>query len=211
MTEKEQAKLDAQVRSGDPLSKIAFGHHLKVACDKAVTRITKASGLDLEGSTYPWRRIWRAIHGTEGAQLAQHLAELKARHPDSTILGRIEDLEAALRAPLIDFAAMARGMGQKPDTLSKALHQGRTTLPFPVLDLGGRNRRFRPLEVQLWSVEEIMLDLPKLPTWAIPVRPELKAKCAAPTSPEHLDQNAAEDAKKAIFGACGGDSRTSPA
>ena len=211
MTKNEQAKLDAQLRSGQPLSKTALGHHLNVICDKAVTQITKAVGLDLEGSTYPWRRIWRAIHGTEGAQLAQHLAELKARHPDSMILGGIEDLEVALRAPLIDFAAMAGRMGQKPDTLSKSLRQGRTTLPFPTLDLGERNRRFRPLDVRLWSVEEISLDLPRPPAWATTVRPNLRAKCAAPTSPEHLAQTAAEDAKKAVFGTFGGDNRTSPA
>ena len=56
---------------------------------------------------------------------------------------------------------MAFQLRQKPDTLAKAIRQGRYVLPFPTLDLGPRLRRYRPLEVTLWAYDRVSLDLPK--------------------------------------------------
>ncbi len=199
------AALDIALKSGDPLTTEQLGFHLGVDC-KHAPRIAKASGLEPENRRYPWRRIWRYIHGTEGAQLARHLDDLKEQFPGSVILSGIEDLEAALRAPLIDFATMAARRGCKPDTLSKGLRQGRVTLPFPKIDLGPRTRLFRPLEVQLWCQEEIRLDLPKLPNWV--TVPEPCTETAASDDDEGLVS--VDPTKKAIFGGFAGDNRNHP-
>ena len=151
-------KLEGRLHSGAPLTATLLGFHLGVDRNTA-TRIAKAQGLAPEGSTYPWRRIWQQIHGIEGSQLAGHLDKLKSRHPKSAIIGGIEDLEAALRAPLVKFPGMAALLGTHPDTLRKQIKRGRE-LPFPVLDLGLRMQLYRPLDVVLWRDEELLLDLP---------------------------------------------------
>jgi hypothetical protein len=99
-------QLDDQIRSGNSLTVGALAHHLNVDRKRA-SIIAKASGLAPECGKYSWLRIWRAIHGTEGAKFTIHLAKLQRLHPGSAILGEVKDLEAALRAPLINFDAMA--------------------------------------------------------------------------------------------------------
>lgn len=209
---KRIAKLDAQLRSGDPLTVDALARYLNVD-RKYVPRIVEAQSLVREGRTYPWRRIWRSIHGTEGARLTEHLAVLKERHPGSRVLAGIDDLEAALRVPLIDFATMAARLGRKPDTLSKRLRRGQEALPFPSIDLGSRTRHFRALEVRLWVEEEIRLELPELPEW-LKTAPPPEAAEQAPSpvekhsAPVDLNQSSPEQAKKDIFGGFGRHSRT---
>jgi hypothetical protein len=206
-TAKESKRFEAQIRSGRPLSLKALAYHLNVDEDKA-RHIVKKSNLEREGSTYPWRRIWRAIHGTEGSQLGSHLAALKEGHPDSQILDRIADLDAELRAPLISFATMAVLRGKEPDTLSKALRQGREMLPYPIMEFGPRTRLFRPLEVRLWEHEGILLNLPRpliIPT----PEPEITADCETQNSQPQPDLSSPEGRKKALFGNGGADSQTS--
>ncbi len=200
-------RLGAQLRSGHPLSLKALAHHLNVDEDKA-RQIVKKSKLEREGSTYPWRQIWRAIHGTEGGQLAKHLAELKEGHPDSVILDGITDLEAELRSPLIDFATMSHRRGKQPDTLAKALRQGREKLPYPMLDFGPRSRLFRRLEVRLWEQEGIRLNLPQLLIPATP-NPEATGDVEAQVPQGQPDITPAEAKKKAIFGGFEEDNRRS--
>jgi len=200
-------RLEAQIRSGQPLSLRALAHHLHVDADKAREIVTK-SNLELEGSTYPWRRIWRAIHGIEGSQLGNHLTALKESHPDSLTLGKITDLEAELRAPLISFAVMADRRGKQPDTLAKALRQGRETLPYPVLDFGPRTRLFRSLEVRLWEEEGITLDLPQ-PLILPKPAPEPTADVETQDPQEQPDISTAEARKKALFAAFEAVNRTS--
>ncbi|WP_421904994.1 hypothetical protein [Mameliella sp.] len=223
-TPEEIAELNSALESGAPLTCEQLAWHLQVD-PKHAPRIARAFGLEKQDGLYPWVRIWRAIHKTEGIQLARHLADLKARYPGSMILGGIEDLEAELRKPLLDFAAMAEQRGRKPDTLSKALRQGRATLPFSMIDMGPRTRHFRALEVRLWVVEEIALDLPEPPNWGRVPRPATArsqaddASAAADPGTTGGDQTtrATDDAggtpdpvKKAIFGHFGADSRNGP-
>jgi hypothetical protein len=98
-------KLKEHLHSGRPLTTKVLDHHLDVDRDTAA-RIAKAQGLESEGTTYPWRRIWRQLHDIESSGLATHLDALMARHPKSKILGGIEDLEADLRTPLVKFPGM---------------------------------------------------------------------------------------------------------
>ena len=163
------------------VNKKQLAEHLSVRCYTTLDEILAQTGLRPAFGGFPWRRIFRAVHRTEGALLADHLATLKARHgtptfddienadereaarakaPGSPIIGGLEDLEAALKEPLWPFARMAREIGKKPDTLSKALRQGREILPFPTLRLGTRLRLYRPLEVRLWCDEGLLLELP---------------------------------------------------
>lgn len=218
------AELNAALESGAPLTVEQLAWHFQVD-PKHAPRIARAFGLEKQDGLYPWVRIWRAIHKTEGIQLAQHLADLKARYPGSMTLSGIEDLEVELRKPLLDFAAMAEQQGRKPDTLGKALRQGRATLPFPMIDMGPRTRHFRALEVRLWVAEEIALDLPEPPKWGRAPRPEAAssqaddASAAADPDLTGDDQTARanDDAggtpdpvKKAIFGAFGAPNRNGP-
>lgn len=198
----KKERLDAALRSGRGLSVEALAHHLCVDRNQA-PRIAGAHGLAAEGSRFPWRRVWRQVHRVEGSHLAPHLSDMKARHPASVILAGIEDLEAALRAPLIDFATMAERMGKRPDTLAKALRQGRETLPFPTLQLGPRLRHYRPLEVRLWTTEEIRLDLPV--AIAFPAPSEATPDTQTP-EPVRAPCPAA-NARKALFGGFAGASR----
>jgi len=186
-TSEKTEELNAILRSGDPLNIEQLAWHCGVD-PKNAPGVAKALGLQPDiGRRYPWRRIWRHIHGTEGTQLAAHLVTLKERYPSSTILAAIEDLEPALRIPLIDFATMASRLGQKPDTLAKAIREGRVVLPFSMIVLGTRKRHFRLLEVRLWIEEEICLDLPAPPAWV--------ATCARSiaTLPHDGDEAAAEN------------------
>ncbi len=192
----KNVELDQQVRSGRPLSVEALAHHLGVNRGK-IAEISKKRCLTSDGNTFPWRRIWRAIYGIEGSDLAPHLAELQARHPNSKILSEIEDLEAVLRAPLIDFAEMALRRQRKPNTLSRRLKEGHETLPFPTISFGGRLRHFRPLEVALWIEADLILDLPEPPVW------ELE------TTPIPTHGTPSQSAEKAIFGSFAQDRRTS--
>ncbi|MGP6090006.1 hypothetical protein [Antarctobacter jejuensis] len=127
---------------------------------EVTARKALAAGLTPMAGRYSWRQVWRRIHGIDSAQLPHHLLELQARHPASPILNEINNLEEALKEPLWKFPAMARALGQTPDTLSKALRQGRATLPFPVISFG-QMRLYRPLDVRLWGQEGLLLDLPR--------------------------------------------------
>ncbi|SFF16382.1 hypothetical protein SAMN04488523_1242 [Sulfitobacter brevis] len=193
------------MHSGRPLTAKVLGHHLGVDRDTA-TRLAKAQGLKLEWAAYPWRRIWQQIHGIEGSHLAARLDMLKARHPNSAIIGGIEDLEAALRTPMVKFPGMAALLGMHPDTLRKQVKRGRK-LPFPVLDLGLRMQLYRPLDVILWRDEELLIDLPSAIHVAPKpvsqpgqeedrVEPKPKTKATAKAQP-HMPP---ADRKKAIFG-----------
>ena len=204
---KERERLDAQISSGRPLSLKALAHHLDLNEDKTL-QIVKRSNLQREGSTYPWRRIWHAIHGTEGAKLGKHLAALKESHPNSPILSKIADLEAELRAPLISFAAMATLRGKQTDTLSKALRQGREILPYPILRFGPRTRLFRSLEVRLWEYEGITLNLPQ-PLIPPEPWPEIETNDEAQVLQPQPDLSFPEARKKAAFAAFGESSKTS--
>ncbi len=214
-TPEEIAELNAALESGAPLTCEQLAWHLQVD-PKHAPRIARAFGLEKQDGLYPWVRIWRAIHKTEGIQLAQHLADLRSRYPGSIILDGIKDLEVELRKPLLDFAAMAEHRGRKPDTLSKALRQGRATLPFPMIDMGPRTRHFRALEVRLWVVEEITLDLPQPPRWATAPRP-VPARSDADHAPAAVKPSLEEEAKgtpdpvkKALFGHFAADCRNGP-
>ncbi|MCP1168571.1 MULTISPECIES: hypothetical protein [Limimaricola] len=215
MTTADIDELNAALRRGAPLTTEQLAWHLQID-PKHAPRIEPAFGLEPEGRLYPWVNIWRAIHATEGVQLAQHLQDLKAKYSGSVILCGIEDLEAEFRMPLIDFAAMSEKRGRKHNTLSKVLREGRETLPFPIIDMGPRTRHFRALEVRLWVRERICLELPKPPSWATTtsvesssVDDEGTSDAADPTMAENTPA-AVDPAKKAIFGGFGGDSRNLP-
>lgn len=157
----------------------------------AIMQIVERTGLEAIGGKYPWRRVLRAVHRTEGYLLAEHLDDLKARHA-SPALQATTDLEEALKEPLWEFAQMATAMGYRANTLSRKIREGRITLPFPMIQLGPRLRRYRPLDVRLWRDDELLLDLPQ------PIDP-------APTIPAHPadaqtpgDPSAALE--KALFG-----------
>jgi hypothetical protein len=213
-------KLNAALKSGGALNIEQLAWHCGVN-PKHAPRIAKKKGLQPDiGRRYSWRRVWRCIHGTEGSQLARHLATLKKRHPDSMILAGIDDFEAALRVPLINFANMAGRLGEKPDTLSKAVFQGRATLPFPMIDMGPRKRHFRELEVRLWVEEEISLDLPEPPAWFKQTSPVPEAAEEGPTPTEAADAatpieqaevdgvvTSVDPRTKAVFGQFASDSR----
>lgn len=113
----------------ESLNATELGMHLSVSCSKSIARIVGRLGLEPVAGGYPWRRIFRAIHRTEGHVLAQHLVALKATHgtPDfdeiedagaraaaraaaqgSPIIDAITDLESELRAPLWHFDKMSR-------------------------------------------------------------------------------------------------------
>lgn len=191
-----KAELTNLVRSGRPLSKLALAHHLGVDRAKSA-EITKKRHLKRDGISFPWRRIWPAIYGIEGSDLAEHLAKLQARHPGSKALANIDDLEAELREPLISFAEMALRRDMKPNTLSKRLKEGRESLPFPAIQLGSRLRHFRPLEVDLWIAEEIQLDLPPPPVW---VCDESNAEVDGSQNGEQAPvPSEPEDIKKVLF------------
>ncbi|KZZ23104.1 hypothetical protein A3753_20100 [Sulfitobacter sp. HI0082] len=213
MTPEKIADLNAAVKSGDPLNTEQLAWHLQVD-PKHAPRIARDFGLEKQDDLYPWVRIWRAIHKTEGIHLAQHLVNLKAKYPGSIILDGIEDLEVELRKPLLDFAAMAEHRGRKPDTLSKALRQGRATLPYPMIDMGPRTRHFRALEVRLWVVEEIRLALPPIPSWVTAAQRPEAASPEVPDAPEPVQEpetlRSPDPVKKAIFGAFGASNRNGP-
>lgn len=163
------------------LSKGELCEFLSISCYKTLDKVLARVGLTGISDTYPWRRIFRAVHGTEAALLPGYLAELKARcgtpefldteDPDerasaraaaqgSTIIDGITDLERALKEPLWSFERMACELGKKPNTLSKALREGRVVLPIRAITLGPRLRLYLPLEVVLWRDDAILLDLP---------------------------------------------------
>ncbi|MCP1168906.1 hypothetical protein [Limimaricola litoreus] len=164
--------------------------HLNVE-RSAITKIVKRTGLESIGGKYPWRRVLRAVHRTEGYLLAEHLDALKARHA-SPALHAITDLEEDLKQPLWDFARMATAMGYRPNTLSRKIREGRITLPFPVIQLGPRLRHYRPLDVRLWRDDQLLLDLPK-PIDPTPTIPAQSAETQAPDDP-------GEALEKALFG-----------
>lgn len=209
-TPEEIEKLNAALKSGDPLNIEQLAWHCGVS-PKNAPAFAKAFGLEPDiGRRYPWRRIWRHIHRTEGTQLAGYLAILKERHPSSMIFGGIEDLEAALRVPLIDFAIMAERLGEKPDTLAKSVRQGRVILPFPIIKLGPRKRHFRPLEVQLWVEEEIRLDLPKPPSWTTDQKETNEPTTSVDPATADEASTPVDPATKVVFGQFASDSRNNP-
>lgn len=170
------------------LTQAELCRHLSVE-RSSIKQIVRRKQLINFAGLYPWHQIWRAVHGIEGTLLSTHLDKLRLQHRNSSILAEIEDLETALKTPLIDFAAMASLLGVKPNTLSRRLADGRETLPFPSVNLGPRKRMFRPLEVLMWREEGLLLDLPK----------------ARDTDASPKDQIAKEESssglEKAVFGA----------
>ncbi|WP_348657575.1 hypothetical protein [uncultured Sulfitobacter sp.] len=184
-------ELEERLNSGRPLTATVLGFHLGVDRNTA-TRIAKAQGLAPEGSTYPWRRVWKHIHGIDGAALARHLDQLKARHPHSPGLKEIDDLEVVLRAPLVKFPTMCALLGEHPDTVRKQIQRGDRSLPFPALDFGPRLQLYRPLEILMWRNEELLLDL--LAVTSKPDAGTLAGKKAT-TRPE----TPSESRKKALF------------
>ncbi len=141
-----------------PINHTELAGHLAVE-RSSLPQIVGQFGLTQASGRNPWPRIWRTIHRIEGTLLAGHLAHLRRLHA-SPILDGIDDLAIALTAPLMTFSEMAQVLGSKPDTLSRALREKRIELPIPVIQLGPRLRRYRPLEVFLWRDENMLLDLP---------------------------------------------------
>ena len=197
----------------ESLNRSELGEHLGVSCSKTVAGIVARIGLEPVAGVYPWRRVFRHVHGTEGHLLAGHLEELKSTYgtpafeeiedagaraaardeaQGSPIIDALEDLETALKEPLWSFEQMAAALGKRADTLAKALRQGRMVLPFPTLQLGPRLRLYRPLEVRLWCEECIALDLP----------PARRIAASAPPAAAAAESSTlpAETAQKAVFG-----------
>ena len=195
----------------DSMTATELGAHLGVSCSKTRARIAARTGLEPVAGRYPWRRVLRCIHGTEGHLLASRLAELKVAHgtpgyapgaekdaargAGSPLIDALDDLEEALKAPLWSFERMSRILGKRPDTLAKALRQGRLALPFPTLQLGPRLRLYRPLEVRLWCEDGIRLALP--PAMTVPAPQSPAATAARPA------EAPAETARKVVFGGFG--------
>ena len=196
----------------DSMTATELGAHLGVSCSKTRARIVARTGLEPVAGRYPWRRVLRCIHGTEGHLLAGRLAELKAAHgtpacpqiadpgaragaQGAPLIDALDDLEEALKAPLWSFERMSRILGKRPDTLAKALRQGRLALPFPTLQLGPRLRLYRPLEVRLWCEDGIRLALP--PAMTVPAPQSPAATAARPA------EAPAETARKVVFGGFG--------
>lgn len=144
----------------DPgLNQAQLAYHLSVNRSK-VDEIVRNTKLEPILGFYPWRRIFHCIHRIDYRSLSAHLAKLQVRH---SALPHMPSLQAALQAPLETFEELAYRLGRKSDTLSKAIRQGRISLPIAMLVLGPRIKRFRPIEVELWLDHGIMLDLPILP------------------------------------------------
>ncbi|MDO5604806.1 MAG: hypothetical protein Q4G25_06550 [Paracoccus sp. (in: a-proteobacteria)] len=186
-----------QFSARESLNKAELARHLGVE-RSGLARILVDTGLTDVAGRYPSRRFIRFIHRTEAAWLHEHLVQLKRKH-NSPILDCITDLQAELMKPLMSFDEMARALGRLPDTLSRALREGRTTLPFPEIRLGPRLRRYRPIEVTLWRDEGILLDLP-----AVMMTGEKRGEAIA-EGPERTPGNAASDCpagtpQKALFG-----------
>ena len=201
--------MDTNPTQQHSLNKAELGAHLSVSCSKKLNEIVTRLGLEPVAGRYPWRRIFRRVHGTEGHLLAGHLETLRERHgtpafddiedpgaraaarteaQGSPFIDAIGDLEAELKEPLWTFERMAAALGKRADTLAKALREGRTELPFPTILLGPRLRRYRPLEVRLWCDDGIALDLP----------PAMQIVAAA--APATADAPPEEVAQKAVFG-----------
>jgi hypothetical protein len=193
-TPEQSDALTASLLTSDtlPLELLAF--HLGGLDRATASGIARARGLDPGSRQFPWGRIWRRIHGIEPARLPAHLADLKNRGVPG--LDDIDDLERALRRPLLDFKGMARALGSKPDTLSKALRQGRRALPVPTVVLGERLRCYRPFEVELWRDHGTLLELPA-PLDA--ARPAVATQ-TAPTGGAAAGPDARTEAGKAVFG-----------
>lgn len=201
--EKTEA-LTAALLANDTLSLAELAFHLDVDRGTA-SSIAGAHGLDLGTGHHSWGRIFRRLHAVEPARLPALLANLKARGVPG--IEDIDDLERALRQPLIDFARMARALGSKPDTLSKALRQGRVTLPFPTIGLGGRLRHYRPLDVALWRDHGVLLELPAPLAAVRSAAPEN----AEPTAPDTGSPDPATEVRKAVFGGFAGNKRKAAA
>lgn len=205
----------------ESLNKTELGKHLSVPCARSINRIIDRIGLEPVAGGYPWRRIFRAAHRTEDHLLPGHLAHLKARFgtpafedieddaeraaararaQGSPIIDAITDLRAELKAPLWSFAEMACALGKRPNTLSRAMAEGRHALAIPTLRLGPRLRLYRPLEVRLWRDENILLDLP--PPMSIDPR---TMQAAPPATARGAGRRGAptpaDQAAKAVFGA----------
>jgi hypothetical protein len=197
-------RLTQALYSTERLGKAETAFHLDI--DRSTLPDVAAKlGLEAEGGRYPWRRIFRVVHKIEPTKIAGWLAQAKADGRPG--LDDVEDLERALKEPLIDFDVMAIALGWKPDTLSKAIHEGRFVLPFPTLEFGPRLRRYRPLDVRLWRDAEVRLDLPE-PYQPAPAPPA--TTCTADALPRRRGRtrrgNAATGAadgalEEAVFGA----------
>lgn len=203
-TPEETEALTAALLANDTLSLAELAFHLDVDRGTA-SSIARAHDLDLGNGQHSWGRIFRRLHRVEPARLPAHLADLKARGVSG--IDDIDDLERALRRPLIDFGRMARALGSKPDTLSKALRQGRMTLPFSTIVLGGRLRHYRPLDVELWRDQGVLLELPAPLAAVRSPAPEN----AEPTAPDTASPDAATEVRKAVFGCFAGNKRKAAA
>lgn len=159
------------------LNHIQLAEHLSVNRTK-VAEIVANHGLEATYGLYLWQRVFRQIHRVEHTALVQHLSLLRLRYGKA--LFYIAELEKELRAPLLTFEEVALRLGKKPDTLAKAIRQGRDALPFPTLNLGPRIRRYRPLEVSLWIDRGIILELPR--ATPLPVKPQREHEAASVVS-----------------------------
>ena len=208
MTTKKTAKeLEAALQNKAAINKTELAFHLGVDHGN-VPGVASAKGLETFAGAYSWTRILRSIHNTEGALLNGYLAELKEQHPNSPTLSGIDDLQAELRRPLMDLNAMAAMLGKKPPALRAAIREGRLTLPFATIQLGERQRRYRPLDVTLFVLEEISLSLPK-PIWPADKEPRQGPAGSAPkpVASKAVGSCTIDDAgkpadpvKKAVFG-----------
>ncbi|AML53037.1 hypothetical protein [Falsihalocynthiibacter arcticus] len=79
------------------ITKAELARHLNVDAT-SVGRIAASIGLEAIAGRYPWRKIWRREHKTEGVWLKSHHATLIAS--GSTVLAEVEILEEALKTPL---------------------------------------------------------------------------------------------------------------
>lgn len=197
-------KPEPELSGAQSITKADLARHLNVD-PTSVDRIAASVGLKSIAGRYPWRRIWRTIHKTEGALLKNHHTTLTAC--GSPILDDIKNFEEELKTPLWDFPQMARFLGRKPETLARAIREGRVKLRFTELNFGRRTRRYRPLEVLMWRDERLLLDLPEyVQTTAASVTQNSDNGKA--DLPSVIPQNPQE---KALFGAYASNKRRSRA
>lgn len=146
---------DGSFRGSFNLSNLA-GH---LSVDRSsIGEIVDRAGLKSLYGLFPWNRVLSHIHGIDQSQLHACYSKLIETH--GAALPSFSDFEKELRRPLLSFEEMAARLGKRPDTLAKAIRQGRLQLPFQTITLGPRLRRFRPFDVDLWVDREISVHLP---------------------------------------------------
>lgn len=141
-----------------PMSRQELCDYLQVTSSK-LHDVLRKTDLSVTARTYPWRRVCSEVLGLQPFVLRSWHDAAKEQI-GSEVLRAVTDIELKLREPLVTFDQMSRSLGCLPDTLSKALRQGRLCLPFTVLSFGERTRRYFPLEVCAWRDEGIAINLP---------------------------------------------------